>query len=88
MLANDGRIADIHCGRDWRSCDITLPGEAVKDGLNELVLCWPWPRPGQTAIERVADDLAWGRAPEACCCFGEIPAFTASDGRCRSGPSR
>jgi hypothetical protein len=59
-----------------------VPGEAVRDGLNEVTINWPIPEfLGATSLESVIDDLVRNKMPEFFSVFGEIHSFKVSDGR-------
>ncbi|HEY6350079.1 MAG TPA: hypothetical protein VI636_11790 [Candidatus Angelobacter sp.] len=78
----------ILVGREWGTWDITLAGEAARDGINEIVICWPTPDfSGQQAIAMAASEMLQGQVPEFYSSFGEIHSFTVSDARMlQNGP--
>ena len=72
----------INIDSDWSTWDITLPGDAVHSGLNEIVIDWPMPEfVAGEALEKARLKLIEGRFPDFFPIFGEIHSFTASDGR-------
>ncbi|HVS00871.1 MAG TPA: hypothetical protein VMW27_29900 [Thermoanaerobaculia bacterium] len=90
VLDLNGRpLAGIELGHDWRTWDLSVPGEALRDGLNEVVIHWPLPDfPGQKAFDAVGEELVDEVFPDFFCTFGEIHTFTASaavDSRQRDG---
>ncbi|HKV36670.1 MAG TPA: hypothetical protein VJP89_20190, partial [Pyrinomonadaceae bacterium] len=67
---------------DWSTWDITLPGDAVHSGLNEIAIGWPMPEfVAGEALEKARLKLIEGKFPDFFPIFGEIHSFTASDGR-------
>lgn len=89
VLAVNGQPqAEIELDHDWRTWDVTVPGEALRDGLNEVAIHWPLPEfPGQKAFESVAADLIDEIFPEFFCAFGEVHTFTVADGRKTDSPA-
>jgi hypothetical protein len=72
---------EIVIGRDWQTWDLTVPGEAVAEGLNKVVIHWPLPEfAQQKVLAAVSDNLIDGIFPEFFCSFGEIHSFVAVDG--------
>jgi hypothetical protein len=82
VLALNGRPqVSLEAGGAWETWEVTIPGEAVREGVNEISIRWPLPEfPGQRALEAVSDDPVEGFHPELFPCFGEIHAFTAAEG--------
>lgn len=73
---------EIALSQEWSTWDITIPGEVVQKGLNDVVICWPVPAfPGKLGIERAVVDMLEGTSPAFYPIFGEIHSFTASDAR-------
>jgi len=71
--------AQLLCGRDWTTWDISIPGERVVDGLNEVTVNWPMPEfPGAQAFETIFADMTDQLFPEFLCLFGEIESFRVS----------
>jgi hypothetical protein len=82
IAVNGKRQVEIGISREWQTWDITVPGEAVRDGLNEVTINWPIPEfPGARALEDVINDLVKNKMPEFFTVFGEVHTFTVSDGR-------
>ena len=74
--------AKIEIGCDWATWDINLPGEILRDGLNEVGIEWPMPQfASREKLEQVIVDLSERRFPEFYPIFGEIHSFFACDGR-------
>jgi hypothetical protein len=81
LALNDRPQAAIEIGDVWETWDVEVPGEAVREGLNEVSLRWPLPdSPGERALEGVFDDPDDRAQSELFPCFGEIHAFTAAAG--------
>ncbi len=71
--------AELACGREWATWDISVPGQHVVDGLNEVSVNWPMPEfPGIEAYKTVIADMNDQLFPEFLCLFGEIESFRAS----------
>ena len=67
---------------DWSTWDITLPGDGVHNGLNEIAVSWPMPEfDADGALENARLKLIERKFPDFFPIFGEIHSFTASDGR-------
>jgi hypothetical protein len=67
---------------DWSTWDIYLPGDAVRNGLNEIAIGWPMPQfDAEEALENARLKLIEQKFPDFFPVFGEIHSFTASDGR-------
>jgi len=82
VLALNGRPqAEIEIGGAWETWDVVAPGEAVREGVNEVTIRWPLPElPGQRALEAVCADPDAVSFSELFPCFGEIHSFTAAEG--------
>jgi len=82
LRINEIPVGQMAVGRDWETWDITVPGEVIQNGTNQVVVRWPIPLPaGKKQLEQVALDLLDKMYPEFFCVFGEIHSFTASDGQ-------
>jgi hypothetical protein len=78
--------AQLAVTHEWGTWELTLPGEAVREGLNEVTVRWPVPEfPGEKALDRVRPNLLERKFPDFYPVFGEIHSFTASDGLKASG---
>jgi len=65
--------------KDWSSWEITVPGEFIRDGINEIDVHWPIPDfRTREALSEVIVTLCKKKYPEFYPIFGEIHAFTAS----------
>lgn len=85
---NGGLRTEAVIDRQWGAWDVEVPGEEVREGLNEVVIRWPLPEfPVARCLEAVADDLIDRAVPDFYRVFGEIHSFTASDGRALPGLS-
>ena len=73
-------------GRNWATWDIAVDGDALRDGLNEVVVRWPIPNfEGDAALERVVLNICGKAFPDFYPVFGEIHSFTACDARSVGG---
>jgi hypothetical protein len=73
------RIAEIAVTRSWKTWDITVVGELVREGINEIVIRWPNAEfSSEKALEEVAQDILQGAYPSLFPVFGEIHRFVAS----------
>jgi hypothetical protein len=67
---------------DWSTWEIDFPGDAVRNGLNEIAIGWPMPAfDAHQALETARLKLIEQKFPDFFPVFGEIHSFTASDGR-------
>jgi hypothetical protein len=72
---------EIIIGTEWTTWDISLPGEAVRDGVNEVVVRWPMPEfHCAEALSKVTASFCEMQFPDFFPIFGEIHSFTASSG--------
>ena len=63
----------------WSSWDITVPGEVIHDGVNEIEVHWPIPHfHTDEALDEVIKRLCQMKYPEYYPIFGEVHVFTAS----------
>ena len=70
---------EVAVSKEWSSWDITIPGEAIQDGVNEIEVHWPIPEfRTEEALSEVIVKLCQTRYPEYFPIFGEIHIFTAS----------
>lgn len=71
--------AEMVVGDEWTTWDISLPGEIVREHLNEVVVSWPTPEfEGDVALERVISNMCERKFPGFYPVFGEIHSFTAA----------
>jgi hypothetical protein len=77
---NGSRLVEMNISRQWSSWDITVPGDDVRNGINQIEVHWPIPSKFHTdeAFREVIDKLCQLKYPELYPIFGEIHAFTAS----------
>jgi hypothetical protein len=82
-LRVNGRFqGQVEIGRNWTTLDIAVDGDALRDGLNEVVVRWPIPDfEGNAALERVVVNMCEKAFPDFYPVFGEIHSFTACDAR-------
>jgi hypothetical protein len=63
----------------WSTWELTVPGEDVVEGLNEVLVRWPIPEfRGDEDLGKITSDLCEHRFPQFYPIFGEIHSFTAS----------
>lgn len=59
ISVNGEQQAEIVIGREWTTWDINLPGDVVRDGVNEIAISWPIPEfAGGGAFEKARLDLS------------------------------
>lgn len=79
---NTTAVGELTISRDWGTWDIDVGLDAMRDGVNEVVIRWPMPAfPGEKPLEAVVHSLTDQVLPEYFCSFGEIHSFVASDAR-------
>lgn len=79
---NGQPLAEIAAGRDWSTWDLTIDGETVRDGLNEITVSWPSIEfDTKQALKSAAMKMYEGRFPHFYPVFGEIHSFIAADGK-------
>lgn len=79
---NGREQVEITIGKQWSSWNISIPGNVVRDGLNEIQVHWPIPEfRSDEALADVLVKLCQMKYPEYYPVFGEIHSFTASDGQ-------
>src|SRR5688572_16338054 len=82
IVVNGEPQAEMIISTEWSTWDITLPGEAVLDDLNEIVVRWPMPEfHSAEALSTVAERLCELKLPNFFPVFGEIHSFTAANGQ-------
>jgi len=63
----------------WSSWDITVPGDVIRDGVNEIEIHWPIPEfRTAEALDEVIIKLCQMKYPEYYPIYGEVHIFTAS----------
>ena len=73
---------EINVSTDWTSWNISLSGEAVRDGLNEILVHWPMPEfRSEEALGKVTLQLCYRKFPDLYPVFGEIHSFKAANGQ-------
>ena len=72
---------EIDIDPEWSTWDISVPGEDVRDGVNEVVVRWPMPEfPCAEALSKVTASFCEMKFPDFYAVFGEIHSFTVSGG--------
>jgi hypothetical protein len=73
---------EIVISSKWGTWEIDLPGDAVREGLNEIAISWPMPEfETSKSLEQARLKLIASEFPGFFPVFGEIHSFTVSDGR-------
>jgi hypothetical protein len=74
--------AKFTIGKKWSAWDITIQGNTIRDGVNEIEIHWPLPQEFRSdeALHEVVATVCELKLPEYYPIFGEIYSFTA-DGR-------
>lgn len=79
---NGHALGEITASHQWATWDVSVAGEVVRDGLNDIAVRWPIAEfPAAAALEKAALRLGQRAFPDFYPSFGEIHSFTASDGR-------
>jgi hypothetical protein len=82
VVLNEKPQVEILINNEWSSWEITLPGDVVRDGLNEVTVRWPIPEfDSGVALKKVVRDMCAMKFPEFYPVFGEIHSFTAARGK-------
>ncbi|HEY6350080.1 MAG TPA: hypothetical protein VI636_11795 [Candidatus Angelobacter sp.] len=82
LVINRKVRVEIELGRKWATWDITVPAQAVQDGLNEISVQWPTPAwCGKQGIESAAASMLQQLPPEFYHSFGEIHSCIVQDVR-------
>jgi hypothetical protein len=77
---NGERVKEIAIDGHWKSLDMTVAGGVVRNGVNNVVVRWPFPQfPGEKALEAAAQNILHGSYPGLFPVFGEIHRFVASN---------
>lgn len=77
---NGKSSTEIVINDKWSTWDIAVPAEAVRDGVNEIVIRWPFPDFSAQDVLCVAiENIRHKLLPEFYARFGEVHSFTASD---------
>jgi hypothetical protein len=73
---------EMNITTEWSTWEMILPGEAVHEGLNEVMVHWPIPDDFRSdeALSKVVKRLCAQKFPDFFAVFGEIHTFTASNG--------
>jgi hypothetical protein len=70
--------AEIAVGAEWDTWEVHVDVDAVKEGVNEVIVRWPFPQhAGQQVLDAIVDDIDSGLNPELFPVFGEIHFFGA-----------
>jgi hypothetical protein len=63
----------------WQTLRMSIPGERIVDGMNEIAITWPIDTAGsQAALARMADELMARQLPRFHRVFGEIHSLVVS----------
>ena len=82
VVVNGQRVARTGAARKWQTLAVSVPGELIVGGLNEIVLIWPEPdESADEALSQAADVLSARRLPRFHPVFGEIHSLLVFDPR-------
>lgn len=82
IVLNGKPQVEMVIGKEWSSWDVDLPGEIVRDGLNEVSVNWPIPEfSSREELEKAIVNLCDGKFLDFYPIFGEIHSFVASNGQ-------
>ena len=82
VVLNGSPQAEIVINHEWSSWDLDLPGESVRDGVNEIMVRWPMPQfDSRAALQKAVRDMCAMKFPGFYPIFGEIHSFTALRGQ-------
>lgn len=77
---NGQRVGQAAGSRNWRTLEVSVPGDRMADGLNEIVLTWPeQDQPSDEALGQAADMLSARQLPRFYPVFGEIHSLLVFD---------
>ena len=77
---NGAQLTQAPAASTWQTLAISIPGDRVTDGLNEIVIAWPVDgESSDVLLGRAADALLARRAPHFYRVFGEIHSLLAFD---------
>lgn len=81
IAANGKLLAEIVIGYNWTTWDVAIPGETVRDGINEVTVRWPIPEIDcDAALKKSVLNVYEGKFAELYPVYGEIHTFVASNG--------
>jgi len=80
VACNGHSLVEITIGKEWSSWELTVPGDVIRDGVNEIEVRWPMPefRTDEALTEAIEKLCQW-KYPEYYPIFGEIHTFTVSN---------
>jgi hypothetical protein len=79
LSVNGESVGELAAGTEWRAWELTLPAQAVREGLNSLELRWPLrTAPGESGLQRAARNIEAGLDYQLLPVFGEIHTLTAT----------
>lgn len=84
LSINQKQVANITADTRWETWDITIPGNLVDQGLNEVVIHWPVPQADGEQPWYLEGDPSEG-LPDPFPLFGEIHSLVASEVQKESG---
>jgi hypothetical protein len=81
IAINGDPQVELNITNVWSTWDVTLPGESIRDGLNEVTVHWPTPEfRSDEELAKVTKRLCAQKFPDFFAVFGEIHTFTAVNG--------
>ena len=76
---NGEHEVEFDAGSQWTTWEIDIPGEDIREGLNELVVHWPIPTfRSDESLRKATKALTQHKLPNFYPVFGEIHSFTAA----------
>ena len=84
---NGHRLAQLPARETWLSREMSVPGDWIVQGANEIVVSWPTEAPSsQLALDRLADHLIARRLPYFFRVFGDIHTLSVFTPTASSSP--
>ena len=78
---NGRRVARALVDRTWQTLQLSIPGDCIVDGINEVHILWPTDmRSSEEVLGETADALLAGRLPRFHTVFGEIHSLKVFEG--------
>ena len=72
---------EFSIGAEWSTWDIAVPGQAVVEGINEVIVRWPMPEfPTERMLAKAVNYMCQRKFPDFFPIFGHIHSFIASNG--------
>jgi hypothetical protein len=79
VKVNSRHVAELPSRPTWCTSDISVAGDWIAEGVNEIVISWPTEEPpSEIVLGHMADELAAQRLPRFFRVFGEIHTLSVS----------